>query len=312
MNQPETQNTDLSGVRFFARHFPVIWKSTTIAAALTAIITFFIPNEYLSYGIIFPTWTNSLESTVDNPMFGYDVEADRVMQILQSKEIQDSISKKFNLVKYYDLDSTDPKWHDKLRKYFMRDIAFSRTNYMSITISAQTEDPEMSMGIVNEIIALVDPIRNRILKSNIQKAHDAFEKDYLWQKAKVDTLIAEINTLRNVQGNPPISVIVGSLHNFPSTGTSPKQNTTLLETKINLYLQEQAALGDIRNKFEKARMQLERPLPSIYIIDKAIPSYKKVFPSFTINVLLVSFCTLIITLIVLSLRERIEEIKKAL
>jgi hypothetical protein len=57
-------------------------------------------------------------------MFGYDVEADRILQLLQSQEIQDSINAKFDLVSYYELDTLDERWRDELRKEFFANINF--------------------------------------------------------------------------------------------------------------------------------------------------------------------------------------------
>ena len=123
-----------------------------ICAFLSGGLTFFIPKEYRSTAIIFPPAGLSLDYNVDNPNFGYDIEADRLLQILQSSQIRDSIISKFNLVEYYKLDKSEKEWLFKLNKKYRRDVTFNRTQYMSILVSAQTTDPEMSSNIVNYIL----------------------------------------------------------------------------------------------------------------------------------------------------------------
>ena len=124
----------------------------SIAIIVSIVITYFIPNEYRSYGIIYPPSSTSLENSVENPNFGYDIEADRIIQIMQSQVIMDSTTNRFNLITYFDIDIKEIDSRDKLTNNFLKMVKFERTNYMSVSISVKSKNPNMSADIVNYII----------------------------------------------------------------------------------------------------------------------------------------------------------------
>ncbi len=302
MKDQQEKNDLLQIIRFIYINYKIYIKSITITLILTVAVTFLLPKQYKSTGIIFPTYSNSLEETYNNPMFGYDIEADRVLQLLQSQEIQDSITRKFDLVTYFELDTLDERWRDDLRKEIIENVNFSKTPFMSIEISAKTKDPQLSSDLVNTIIGLIDPIRNRILKQNIIVAHNSIRNEYQNQKNNLDSLVNLIKTMRDEYGNPAISLLANQEFNFDNKRTG---NNTLLEEKIDKYLIQKVIYNDIKVKYERVKTQLERPLPGIYVINQGIKSNKKVSPSFLINMVITTILTIVIVTMVLVLKIKL-------
>lgn len=302
MKVTEEKNELLQIIKFIYTNYKIYVKSLSITLILTVIVTFLLPKQYKSTGIIFPTFSNSLEDTYNNPMFGYDVEADRILQLLQSQEIQDSITRKFDLVTYFELDTLDERWKDNLRKEIVENVNFSKTPFMSIEISARTKDPQLSTDIVNTIIGLIDPIRNRILKQNIIVAHNSISKEYNNQKNNLDSLVNLIKAMRDDYGNPAISLLANQEFNFDNKKTG---NNTLLEEKIDKYLLQKVIYNDIKVKYERVKTQLERPLPGVYVINQGVKSNKKVSPSFIINVAITTILTIIIVTVTLVLKLKL-------
>ena len=302
MKDQQEKNDLLQIIKFIYINYKIYIKSITITLILTVAVTFLLPKQYKSTGIIFPTYSNSLEETYNNPMFGYDIEADRVLQLLQSQEIQDSITRKFDLVTYFELDTLDERWRDDLRKEIIENVNFSKTPFMSIEISAKTKDPQLSSDLVNTIIGLIDPIRNRILKQNIIVAHNSIRNEYQNQKNNLDSLVNLIKTMRDEYGNPAISLLANQEFNFDNKRTG---NNTLLEEKIDKYLIQKVIYNDIKVKYERVKTQLERPLPGIYVINQGIKSNKKVSPSFLINMVITTILTIVIVTMVLVLKIKL-------
>jgi len=303
MKEKKEKNDLLQIIKFIVLNYKFYLKSIAISFTLTVIISFIIPKQYKSTGIIFPTYSNSLEDTYNNPMFGYDVEADRLLQILQSQEIQDSISRKFDLVSYFEIDTTDEKWKDELQKEILTSVFFAKTPFMSIEISAKTKDPLLSSNIVNAIIGLVDPIRNRILKQNIIIAHQSISKEFENQKNILDSLVNSIKIMRDEYGNPSISLLSNHEFNFDSKKTG---NNTLLEEKIDKYILQKVIYNELKIKYERVKTQLERPLPSIYVINQGVISRKKVSPLLLVNVSITTILTIIVVSIVLVLKLKLK------
>ena len=94
----ETANGKLA-IAFIWKHRITLVIAIIIGAVGAAGVTYFIKPEYRSTGIIFPTNSNKLESVMANPQFGFDLDADRLMQILESRQVQDAVVEKFNLAK---------------------------------------------------------------------------------------------------------------------------------------------------------------------------------------------------------------------
>lgn len=302
MKEQQEKNDLLQIIKFIYTNYKIYIKSISVSLVLTVIVTFLLPKQYKSTGIIFPTFSNSLEDTYNNPMFGYDIEADRILQLLQSQEIQDSITRKFDLVTYFELDTLDERWRDNLRREIVDNVNFSKTPFMSIEISARTKDPQLSTDIVNTIIGLIDPIRNRILKQNIIVAHNSISKEFHNQKNNLDSLVNLIKSMRDDYGNPAISLLANQEFNFDNKKTG---NNTLLEEKIDKYLLQKIIYNDIKVKYERVKTQLERPLPGVYVINQGVKSNKKVSPSFIINVAITTLLTIIIVTTVLILKLKL-------
>jgi len=203
---------------------------------LAAVLTLFIPKEYLSYGTIFPTSANSLDITLDNPSFGYDVEADRLIQVLESNEMQEIVIKKYDLISYYELDTNEADWRDDLRKEYFKDITFSRTIAMSVVISARTKSPQLSADIVNTIIDNINPLREKIIKKNFEMAYVTFQKEYFDKKKEIDTLTIKIAQMRDSIRDPRMILLMNQQNNLSVLDNKEVENSTELEVVINEYL----------------------------------------------------------------------------
>jgi uncharacterized protein involved in exopolysaccharide biosynthesis len=313
MNElPNEKKESIDSIRFFIRHYRIFLITVLGSAIMAAVVTFFIPKEYLAYAVVFPAASNSLETTVDSPIFGYDVEADRLIQVLQSKEMFDSIIKKYDLINYYDLDITDESWPDKLREHYSKDVIYKRNISMSVEISAQTKDPELSANIVNSILGNVNSIREKLMKKNLIAARDFYQKEHNQKKTLVDSLVAKISDMRDEVKDPEISIISNQTLNMNINSSKPYKNSTNLEQAINRYYHELNQLNEIGKKYEKAASAASRPVTEVYVLDKATVSHKKVYPSYTMNIIITACIAFIMTWIVLFLAERTASHKKEL
>ena len=84
MTQPDIEKKE--SIQFFqviSRNFRLIAIFMLICCIATFVVTLFIPKQYTSMAVVFATESNSLDDAVRNPQFGYDVEADRLIQLLQ-------------------------------------------------------------------------------------------------------------------------------------------------------------------------------------------------------------------------------------
>ncbi|MBA2611933.1 MAG: hypothetical protein H0U95_08185 [Bacteroidetes bacterium] len=300
-SQGEQKQESIQIVRFIQQNKKRLVLYPTIAIIISVIITFFIPKQYASSGIVFPPDHPSLDNNISNPNFGYDIEADRLLQILQSNTIMDSVAKKFDLFNYYELDKKDLDWRDKLTKEYKSDVQFERTAYMSIIISAQTKDPQLSADIVNYIIGITNRVREKLYKQNILTAYNKASEDFLIQKHIADSMLFKLKKDIEMLHISGLVLLAPSAHlnfDYVSKVNSDQPENINLGENILKYRHQLDRQNDFEGKFIRVKKIMEDPVPSIYVLDHAIVSYKKVLPSFTINALISGFIALLLTILI--------------
>jgi uncharacterized protein involved in exopolysaccharide biosynthesis len=276
-----------------------------------AVVTFFIPKQYTSSAVVFPTESNSLEDVIRNPQFGYDVEADRLIQLLQSRMVRDSIVRKFGLVQYYQMDTTAQDWDYKLARKFRRDITFTKTEFMSVIISARTKDPELSAKIANEIIRLIGTVREKLLKSNVFVALASLQKEYDALTSDLDSLSRVVDKL--TRGRRDIRQYLQTENSvaliFDKQQMSDDEAGKALQLVVNQYNVRLTWFYDVQNKLKNTVLVSQRPLPSVYVVESAVPSYKKSFPKYSINLMIAFAGSLIFITLLLFFMHKIRNVR---
>lgn len=180
------------------RRKPLLFISA-FACVASAILSgpTFIPPKYQSVLILYPPSTNSIKTLIDKDQrFGSESDGDEYIQILQSATIRDSIIRKFNLTKHYDIDTTAEQYHDELVLMYDKNITFDRTIYNSIRIRVRDESPELAAQIANEMPKIADELRAKILYSNYHSAYTTARKLFETKLKIVEALFDSLNSKR--------------------------------------------------------------------------------------------------------------------
>lgn len=234
MHNPNSSDQD--GLQFIAllfRHRKTIMFALILSVVAAVLITILMKHSYESSGIIFPTPTNSPDKILAEPQFGYEVDADWLMQVLRSEIVRDSLNVAFDLVNYFELDTDKKGWMDDFRKEYKDLVDFERTKYMSIEIIATTHQPELSANIVNYVIDHIDGIRENIFKANTYQTLQHFENIYFEKNEVINNLIDSIYHLRNNNTTTSLDLL------YKQIKTKQKE--------VNTSRNE---LNDIRNKYK--------------------------------------------------------------
>lgn len=274
------------------------------------IFTLMLTPRYRAKAAFFIPYTISLEQTVENPQFGYDVEADRLLQLLHSEQLKDSVIRKFDLVKYYEIDTSGFGWQAGLNELFDQRIISNRTNVMSIVVEAETHDPKFSAQIVDYIVKLSGRMRERFMKTNANLASERFRIDYETKKAEVDSLRSRILAIRKTLGESNVTVMESQiLVNNKVSGTSPALQLEL-EALSQEHINEQKHLSELRIKYDGAVNVSKGPIPQFYILDEATPLYKKAYPLPIFNICIGFFGSLFLMLTGLYLKHVVQVIRQ--
>ncbi len=141
---------------------------TAIALIGSIAVSVMMTPYYMSRAIVFPTKSNSVDfnSNSRNSVveFGDEADAERLLQVLISPEIRDSLTKKFDLYAHYEIDSNEAHAKFEFQKAYEGNIKFDRTRYNSINIDVYDTDPQIAADMANDIVRLVDTVMNKMIR----------------------------------------------------------------------------------------------------------------------------------------------------
>ena len=221
--------------RFLIKKRRVLFVIGIIGALASAGVTMLISPRYYSVGIIFPTASNSAQRVLENPQFGYDLDADRLMQILESEVVMDSVIKKFDLITYYEIDTSRLDWEYHLDLNVVRDITFFRSKYMSIIIRASMKDPVLAANIVNYIIDIIDPLREAIFKENTFASLKSVQGDYFKKMDEVNALVDSIDNLRRNNAGSEIEYLYEQIQTKNQIITKNRTDLSAMQNELRFY-----------------------------------------------------------------------------
>lgn len=286
---------------------------TLIGVVTSVVVTYFIPKKYTSFAIVFPANSNLGLSLLEDPRFGNSLDADQLMQLLESNQLLDTIVKKYNLKEYYDIDETSQASSKNLQDKFYRDVTFSKTRYYSVVITATFKDPELAANIVNSIVEIVDDIRIKIIRENQSLSYNYAKDQYEDQQELVDALKKVIYSKKDTSSSS------GVLYNHlvELTKTSSESGNRYVETPemedlVEKYVYESEKLKNLKGDYDKAKRLIEKPLSKVFVVTKAVPIYKKVSPSYLINSLIGFSVSMFFIVLILIVRDRLGYVINAL
>ncbi|MCE9537655.1 MAG: hypothetical protein K8R85_00330 [Bacteroidetes bacterium] len=334
MNKKEQLTEDFNSLNIL--HFIYKWRMSLIIIGIgtfviSSIISLTIQEKYKSTVILFPATTSSISKALlsDNSFkqddvlaFGAEEEAEQMLQILNSDEIRTKISEKYNLLKHYDIDTSDKFKRTKLYDEFQSNITFKRTEYMSVKIVVLDVNPDTAALIANDIAALHDSTKIRMQRERATQALIIVRKEYLEKEADVNAMTDSIKVINSyglydyesqsevTTGQYAIAISKGDqraikaleeklkvIANYGSVYVSLRDNLEFQRKQLNL----------LKTKYEGTKVDVEQVLPQKFIVSNAYPAEKKSYPVRWIIVVVSTMASLLMAIIAILLIENIKQ-----
>ena len=304
---------------------------TFIALVLGAVISspLIITPKFKSTSIIYPTTTNSISQALlveHNPYrkdvleFGEELEADRLLQILNTDEMQAHIIQEFNLFKHYDINPEDVHANTWMNLAFNEHFSFRRTELMSIKVEVLDEDPILAADMCNRVVDLIDVVVKRVKQERAEQAFVILAKRDVDLSTRFFALHDSLEVLRS-HGVLDVSVQAERLTEYYAKALSTGNTTgaRALKTEFTNLAQYggdyfrlfeelelvQEQLSIIRLEKENISVELNSELTNRFVINKATPADKKAYPIRWLIVLFAGMSAFIMTLILLYIRQTI-------
>jgi len=305
---------------YILKKFRFLMYVAIAAAVVSAAVSFLIPPMYKAKTIIFPAANTAVSevlltnypSTAGLEGFGGEIEAERVLQILNSDIVIDKMNAKYGLYAHYKIKLTSKTKKSTLYKEFESNTSFHRTEYNSIQISVLDKDPVLASNMANDIADLVDTVLNNIRKDRVRQAMNIVSKEYIAYQEKVKVMEDSINHLRKNGVNSYEGVVDRLTEGYSKAliNNNPKAAEKIdarLQTMVPfateyISLRERIGgdygqLANLKNRLLAMKIEVEQMLPTIYIVDRAYPPDKKSSPIRSLIIILSVLSSLIIALI---------------
>lgn len=285
---------NISGASFLYRHRKVLVIALLLGGILGGAGSYFIPKKYMSTAIIYPYSSHSRNDLLANPQFGYEIESEQLLQLLESKSMRDKTIDKFELYNYYKVDTLEKGWRDIAALKYIGDVDFMRSKYLSIVINVRTTNPQLSADIANYQVQEVNKFREEIFFANRTAEFENVKKEYFKNESKLARIRDSIYLVKGGKQD----LLYNFIENLNNENYDPSGfvNDPRLESLIRDYRFELTKNVKLKESYDKMQKLLEDPLPSVYSIDRALPSFKKVSPSYFVNGAIGAFLLFALTL----------------
>lgn len=301
---------NLSGLIYIFKNKSLFLKAAIVGAILGGTVAMFTPSKYRSTAIVYPYNTHTRDNIISNPQFGYETETEQLMQMLESRTMRDRTINKFKLYDYYELDTTKAGWRSVLDLRYIKDVTFFRSKYLSVVITATTKDPEFSANLANFQIQEINRYREDVFEDNRKREFRNLEKKFLKSEGIMQSIKDSIYALKSGSGQ----LLYNFIQNLNNENYDSKQfvNEPKLEALVDRYFYEMGKYNGLRRSYDQMKELLDQPLPSVYSIDNAVPTYKKVSPSLVLHIVIGAFLSFFVVLSIRIIVDKYAVIKAEL
>ncbi len=287
--------------------FLLKWKKQLIivcgaAAVLSAVVSLIIPEKFESTYVFFPAYSSSISKGVmtedagaknDIVQFGEEEQAEQMLQILNSEMIRDKIVAKYQLMTHYEIGEGEKFPQTKLIEEWEDNVSFKRTEFQSIEIRVLDKDKNMAAAIANDIAALLDSAKNKMIHDRAQQAFEVIEREYLKMEERmqaVDDTLKMLGEKGIANAEKQTEMLSQEYYKVLAQGNSgaAKRLKDQLDT-LGKYGPLQERLSDqrefelerlllLRAKYEEIKVDASQNVTHKFTVNKAWASEKKAYP----------------------------------
>ena len=327
MENNDSSGTNFSSFRlisFAITHWKPLMIVSIIAFLFSIVISLLITPLFRSSVVMFPTSSLSVSEALVSTSgsdsrsgilsFGEEEETEQLLQMLNSDEIKEKLIDKYNLLEHYGIDPASKIKYTLLYSKIKKYISFKKTEYMSVRIDVLDKDPVLAADMANEIASLLDSTINRMQRKRAEEAYKIVAEEYHQLQEEITVLEDSLRTIGQMgiydveaqsQGLNEAWLAAQSSGNRELADKLEKQIQVLGEYGGDyLFLKEflkneSDRLSLLKDKFTRARVDLEQKLPNAFIVNQARVAEKKSVPRRSYIVILSTISAFMFTFFVL-------------
>jgi uncharacterized protein involved in exopolysaccharide biosynthesis len=246
--------------------------------------------------------------------------------VLNSDEIRNRIIEKYDLMNHYEIKEDNQYKYTNLIKEFEGNVTFKRTEFMSVRVDVLDKDPQIAANIANDIAALVDTVKNRMLKERamagfqiVKAEYDAF-KAYIQMKEDSMMAIMRMGVYdfesQSEVFNEQMAIAISKGNKEAVKSIQEKLEVLAKYGSIYMSLREsllneRKLLAELKTKYDEAKVDAEQSIPHKFIVNNATPAEKKSYPIRSLIVLVSLVSAEFFSILILIIAEQIKRYKTA-
>ncbi len=306
---------------------------TLLAAVLSIIASFIISPQYKATAIIFPSRTFSVAKLLveqnagnqeDYMELGDEDDAEKLLQILNSTEIREMAAKEYDLYTAWKIPRDNELTAHYLNLKWNEMVSFKRTDYVSIRIDVYDYQSDRAAKIANAIIAYADSVKFRMTKEVATQAFAIVEEEYnnyLKNITEMEDSLKVLGHLGVMDYKSEMKAYSKEMAKAVANGDERAQ----FKLKGKLDTMQKYGMGSvdlteklkkyrfkypvIKGKYDEAFINLNKHLPSKFIVDKAIRNEKKAKPVRALIVIVSTLSAFMLALLILLFSDKLIDIK---
>mgnify|MGYP001824459854 CR=1 FL=1 len=292
-------------------HLLVIVLLAALAAAIFSGPAFITP-LYKSYAVAYPA---NVEPYSD------ESETEQMLQILNSQDIKDSIIKKFELAKHYEIDTNYKYFKTVLMYEYNQNVSINKTTYESVQIEVLDKDPDTAAMMVSAIIDYYNKKVGNLHKSKYYEVIEMYDFQLKMKRNTLDSLknlMIELGTehglieyeyqsqeimrgyLKTVFGNNGSQI---NKKEVDRLFKSMQQYGGQLVEIVRMIENEAISYVEIKQDYEMTLRFINAELTYANIVTSPYPADKKTFPVRWLVVVVVSLAAFILATLVVFIVE---------
>jgi len=288
-------------------HLAVIVVAAVILAAFFSSSIFITP-LFKSFAILYPS---NISAYADESL------SEQMIQVMQSKDIRDSVVTKFDLSRHYGIDPNYEYFTSTLLWEYSKSVKISKTPYDAVTIEVWDKDPKIACDIVNEIMNQYNFKLRGLHKEKFREVVNNYRTVTYYKRKELDSIQQRSQELGVKYGlldypNQTREVMRAYLSGGGSESRGGEVNRLKknLEEKggeremiSNLMVAITKDYSAFKLDFDRAVLDLNRNYTYVNVLNKPFVADKKGYPVRWVIVVVSALASLFVAVIVIGIIE---------
>ncbi len=252
-------------IRILFKRLKLIIAVCAVAAAISVVAALLLPNIYQSSVTFIVMNPHMMDreslfrgSGGSDPvyLFGGKYEMERFISLSQSRELEDYVINKYDLINHYEIEPDDPEKDYWVRETLRDNMKITKTKSNMLIAQVLDEDPQLAANMANDIVAKLDEMHKKLITEKKIGMTKLYNEKVSERKDQLQGLLDSLQSVVSI--NPDDTVTANLL-------------TLMVEDAANKY-NKMATISDEHTS------ALSQEYSTIYLVEKAMPAVKKSKP----------------------------------